>query len=206
MGWSFLHSQVNSSCNVPYQIFVFLPNLQPAQSFTGDSLTLQPCEKAGISHDIWVINFLLARSLENCKIFCLKQRDFHPAFCRNVQGGKKIEGSSAVSRGFLLNDRKKRLFCLKVLVCCYQACNVLQFLIGTANVTAWTMLASASWAHSRVRAPHSKTFRPKPKTQQGKQGHIPSNITPTSQTVTEDWSWGVAALLRAISNGYTEVA
>lgn len=68
---------------------MFLPNSQPAQSFTGDSLTLQPCEKAGISHDIWVTIFLLAKSLENCKIFCLKQREFHPTFCRNVQRGEK---------------------------------------------------------------------------------------------------------------------
>lgn len=87
---------------------MFLPNLQPAQPFTGDSLTLQPCEKAGISHDIRVIILLLARSLENCKIFCLKQREFHPTFCRNVQGKEKIEGCSAVSRGLLLKDRKKK--------------------------------------------------------------------------------------------------
>lgn len=157
MGWSFWHPQVNSSCNVPYQkIFVFLPNLQPAQSFTGDSLTLQPWEKAGISHDIWVIIFLLARSLENCKIFCPKQREFHPTFCRNVQGKKKerknekekkkkIEGCSAVSRGFLLKARKKRL-CLKVLMCCHQACSAVQLLMGTIHVMTWATLASASWA------------------------------------------------------------
>ena len=164
MGWSFWHSQVNSSCNVPYQkIFVFLPNLQPAQSFTGDSLTLQPCEKAGISHDIWVIIFLLARSLENCKIFCLKQREFHPTFCRNVPEKKnklkKIEGCSAVSRGFLLQNRKKIFFCLKVLVCCYQACNVLELLISTTNRTAWPTLGSAFWAHSWGTAPLSRTRR-----------------------------------------------
>lgn len=46
---------------------------------------------------------------------------------------KKIEGCSAVSRGFLLKARKKRL-CLKVLMCCHQACSAVQLLMGTIHV------------------------------------------------------------------------
>lgn len=87
---------------------------------------------------------------------------------------KKDRSCSAVSRGFLLKDRKKRLFCLKVLVCCYQACNVLQLLIGTINVTASTT-PCFSFLSSLL---CSKILRLQPETQLGKQGHVPPSVTP----------------------------
>lgn len=92
--------------------------------------------------------------------------------CRGWGCTKKDRSCSAFSRGFLLKDRKKRLFCLKVLVCCYQACNVLQLLIGTINVTAPCFSFLSLFLCS-------KPLRLQPETQQGKQGHVPPNVTPS---------------------------
>lgn len=83
-------------------------------------------------------NFLIGKVIGKLQNILPKTEGVSSYFLQECAGGgrKKIEGSSAVFRGFLLKDRKKRLFCLKVLTCCYQACNRLQFLIDTTNVTA----------------------------------------------------------------------
>lgn len=82
-------------------------------------------------------NFLIGKVIGKLQNILPKTEGVSSYFLQECAGeGGKIEGNSAVSRGFLLKDRKKRLFCLQVLVCCYQACDVLQFLIGGTNVTA----------------------------------------------------------------------
>lgn len=90
-------------------------------------------------------NFLPGKVIGKLQNILPKTEGFSSYFLQECAGGKKkIEGSSAVFRGFLLKDRKKKTLLFEVLVCCYQACNVLQFLIGTTDVTACTTLASAS--------------------------------------------------------------